>query len=156
MCKIRKAGKADIPRIKYIVKSVLQEYGLGYDEADNDTDLSDINYHYHDNNGYFGVIEYNHLIWGTLGIYRLNEKQCEIRKMYYLKEIRGKGLGNRAIEFLIKKASSLSYKEIIILTHSKLKEANALYRKYNFRPTNYEILPKRCDTALKLNISDSE
>src|ERR1700675_912089 len=103
---IRAATNHDIPSIKNVVFSSLREFGLNPDENGKDKDLNDIEISYLSNNGFFGVViqrEAN-LIVGCFGLFPLNENICELRKMYLLKEIRGKGLGKFILDTAIQTA----------------------------------------------------
>ena len=98
------AGNKDSAEIKAVIYSILNEYGLKEDEGSTDSDLNNIQKYYTDNNGYFGKILINGKIVGTIGLFKLNDDLCELRKMYLLKEHRGKGLGKILMDIIIEKA----------------------------------------------------
>ena len=131
---------------KSIIFGVLEEYGLVPDNPDLDDDLNDIEYYYKD--GYFGLIT-NDLgqFVGTFALFKIDDKTAEIRKMYLLKNSRGKGIGKWMLSFLSMKAKQLGFVKIQLLTASPLVEAISLYKSNGF---NEMLSPKsgpRCDKA---------
>ena len=147
---IRPATNNDSEKIKSVVFSVLIEYGLKPDSSSVDKDLDSIEESYFSNDGYFGVVEVNSKIVATVGLHRVNDTTCELRKMYSLSSQRGKGLGKSILEFALSKARELGYKRIILETASPLKEAIHLYKKYGFKEYKPEHLSVRCDQAYEL------
>ncbi len=152
---IRPAKNEDIPSIKKVVFGVLQEYELMPDETGKDHDLNDIEQNYFLKDGYFGVVvqtKSNDIV-GTFSLYPVSPDVCELRKMYLLKHVRGKGLGKSILTFAMSLAKERHYKKIILETISPLKEAISLYKKYGF----LEILPaevnERVDKAFELDIT---
>ena len=101
--RIRTATNQDIPSIKNIVFSSLREFGLNPDENGKDKDLNDIESSYLLANGFFGVVVHleTNLVVGCFGLFPVNEYICELRKMYLLKESRGKGLGKFILDTAI-------------------------------------------------------
>ena len=147
------ARNIDSKEIKVVIYSILSEYGLKEDEDKTDSDLNNIQKYYTDNNGFFGKILINDKIVGTIGLLKLNEDICELRKMYLLKEHRGKGLGKILMDIIIKKAKEKKYKKIELETASVLQEAIGLYKKYGFREIEKSNLANRCDKAFILELN---
>lgn len=147
---IRDANNSDCESIKNVVFAVLGEYGLDPDPDSTDRDLDDLESNYLNNGGYFGVLEESGHVVATVGIYKLNETTCELRKMYAIPDQRGKGLGNKLMEFSLVKARSLGFSKVVLETASPLIEAIALYRKYGFTEYKPDHLSQRCDQAFEL------
>jgi len=148
--KIREAKNSDSEKIKSVVFDVLKEYELDPDPGATDKDLDGIENYYCLNGGYFGVIEEDGDIVATVGIYKLNENICELRKMYALPSQRGKGLGRKLMEFSLAKAKDLGFERVVLETASPLVEAIALYKKYGFIEYSPDHLSSRCDQAFEL------
>jgi len=149
--KIREAKNSDSEKIKSVVFEVLKEYNLDPDSDSTDKDLDGIEDYYHLNGGYFGVIEDdNDDIVATIGIYKLSENICELRKMYALSSQRGRGLGRKLMEFSLDKAKDLGFERIVLETASPLIEAISLYKKYGFTEYLPDHLSSRCDKAFEL------
>jgi len=134
-----------------IIYSVLHEYGLSQYSHDTDTDLEDIEKAY--KNGYFGMIKNESGRYvGTFGLFQLSDSSCEIRKMYLLREARGKGLGKWMVNTLLEKAKYLGYQKVELETASVLKEAIGLYRKIGFEEITASNASPRCDRAFEMVI----
>jgi putative acetyltransferase len=150
LLEIRAAEDKDSDEIKSVVFEVLKEYGLSPEPENTDLDLDSIEKYYHQNGGFFGVVEDDGVIVATVGIYRLDSSTCELRKMYALPNQRGKGLGKLLMEFTIKTAKELGFSRITLETATPLREAIALYQKYGFKKYDPEHMAVRCDQAFEL------
>ena len=131
MFNIRKANRGEETEIMNLVKAVLSDYGLKTDPV-TDQDISDLEQDYFSKNGWFAVLENNNKIIGTYGIFRIDDKVCELRKMYLLPNFHGKGLGKMLLNEAFKKAKELGYSEMILETNKVLDKAISLYRKNGF------------------------
>jgi putative acetyltransferase len=152
---IRLASNQDREKVTRHVGAVLSEFGLSLDPSGTDADLLDIEKHYLAPGGLFEIIEDERGdLLGTVGLYRLDEKSCELRKMYFAPEVRGRGLGKYVLERAVEKAKSLGFEQMILETASVLKAANHLYVKYGFRPLAREHLPSRADLAYILDLNE--
>jgi putative acetyltransferase len=151
---IRPAKNEDMASIKNIVFGILQEYGLKPNENGKDNDLNNIEQNYFSNNGYFGVAveRTSNNIVGTFGLHPINKNICELRKMYLLRHVRGKGLGKYMLNFAIEFAREKHYSKIFLETISPLKEAISLYKKIGFTEVKPLEINDRVDRAFELNI----
>ena len=148
----RRATNADCEAIQALVFGVLAEFGLALDFDGTDRDITDIETHYLDRGGVFEVIENDEgTIVGTVGLYPLDERTVELRKMYFAPEIRGRGLGKKLLQEMIEKARNLGYLRIYLETASVLKQAVHLYEKAGFTPVIDKHTP-RCDQAFVLEL----
>jgi putative acetyltransferase len=81
------------------------------------------------------VIEENGKILGGGGIAKLDnsdENICELQKMYFLEEVRGKGIGLQIIEKCIQKAKEFGYGKCYLETLPEMLVAQKLYKKVGF------------------------
>jgi putative acetyltransferase len=81
------------------------------------------------------VVEENGKIIGGAGISQLeNSKEniCELQKMYFLQEARGKGIGYKMIEKCLEKAIEFGYSNCYLETLPEMKAAQSLYKKFGF------------------------
>lgn len=149
---IRPATNADCENVQKIVFSVLQEYGLKPDLTGTDSDIADIEKHYINRGGIFEVIENaDGELLGTVGLYPVNEKTVELRKMYFSKRLRGRGIGKQSLQRMTEKAKELGFSQLYLETASVLKEAVGLYQSFGFKPTS-EMHTPRCDQAYTLDL----
>ena len=58
---------------------------------------------------------------------------CELRKMYFLKAARGKGLGREMLRLCLKTAKGLGYTRCYLETLARMRAARRLYEKSGFR-----------------------
>jgi GNAT superfamily N-acetyltransferase len=146
--RLRRATQSDGAAALGIVFSALAEYGLQPDPNGTDSDLRDIPSHYHARGGDFAVLEdHDGRVIGTCGLFRENDEVVELRKMYIAPPWRGRGQGQRLLDWAIKRARELGFRRIRLETASVLRDAIALYRKNGFRPDNGGIHTSRCDAA---------
>ena len=81
------------------------------------------------------VVEENGKIIGGAGISQLEsskENICELQKMYFLKEARGKGLGLQMIEKCLAIATEFGYSNCYLETLPVMLVAQSLYKKVGF------------------------
>ena len=151
--RFRDARKGDEAAVQAVVARVLKEYGLAADPAATDADLADLTASYFDRGGVFRVlVSDDGTIVGCGGLYPVAGDEFEIRKMYFVPQVRGRGHGRRLLEELIEGARQRGCKRVVLETASVLKEAIALYRSFGFRPFAREQLACRCDQAMALEL----
>jgi putative acetyltransferase len=149
---VRSASNNDCERVQALVFGVLREYGLAPDLDGTDRDIADIEAYYLKRGGIFEVIEDEQgTLLGTCGLYPLTADTVELRKMYFAKSLRGRGVGKKTLQRMIERARTMGFKKIFLETASVLKEAVALYEKFGFQPTDEKHTP-RCDAAYFLNL----
>ena len=136
----RKIKREDNEKLKNIIVSTLYELGVtGPGSTSEDPDLNDFYSVYKNNNGCYCVLEdkESKQILGGGGYIRLKgtkaeEAICEIQKIYFLKEVRGLGLGKKLVSCLLERAKKDGYKEAYLETHNSMKSATQLYEKLGF------------------------
>ena len=145
---VRNATNQDAAQIREIIFETLISYGLPADAADTDYDLYDIEKYY--GNTRFWVItdETDHL-YGSFALFHMDDSKVELRKMYFHPTIRGKGLANEVMIFVLEKAKSFGYSIITLETASVLKEAICLYEKYGFAHCLGSTHSERCDVIME-------
>ena len=139
-----------------VIRQVLEEYGLPWQPESADSDVIAVESSYLDVGGEFWVVEVLGKIVGTAAYYPVQStKDCvEIRKMYLLPEVRGRGLGTYLLESLEKAILKKKYTKIEIETASILKEAVILYEKHDYRPMT-EVTTARCDRSYYKKLTKS-
>ncbi len=149
---VRSATNDDCGRVQALVFGVLREYSLEPDLDGTDRDIADIEAHYINRGGTFELIEDKQgNLLGTVGLYPMTPETVELRKMYFSKALRGRGIGKKTLERMIETARAMGFKKIYLETASVLKEAVHLYEKFGFEPSSEKHTP-RCDAAYSLDI----
>ena len=150
---IRQATRADQEQVKMLVFGVLREFGLEPSPESTDADLSDIEGAYLNSGGMFEIIERSDgRIVGSVGIYPMDGGLCELRKMYLLADVRGRGLGKLLLERALSHARKAGFRAVMLETAGVLEGAVSLYTSYGFQPTNLEHMALRADQAFILNL----
>lgn len=136
MLKIREIQQQDNQQVKKVIQNVLVEMGVPkVGTAYEDKALDDMTAEYMAERKTYFVIEKNNQIIGCCGIGPLpgfEEKICELQKMYFLPEARGRGLGAQMMDTCLKYAKSQGYKKCYIETLPYMKDACKLYKKTGF------------------------
>lgn len=155
--RIREAEPGDRAAIRTVIVAVMSEYGLASDLEGNDADLHDVVASYRERGGTFRVVtSAEGDIVGCGGLYPVDERDVEIRRMYLLPAARGIGIGRTLLEQLIAFAEERHFERVVLETASVLKEAIALYRKHGFVPVAHRSRPLRqCDQAYALQLAAS-
>ncbi|MBP6556729.1 MAG: GNAT family N-acetyltransferase [Flavobacterium sp.] len=81
------------------------------------------------------VVENEGKIVGGAGVSQLDnstENICELQKMYFLQEARGKGIGSQMIQKCLEKATELGYEKCYLETLPEMLAAQSLYKKMGF------------------------
>ena len=150
---IRPATNDDIGSVNQVVFGVLTEFGLPPDPLCKDADLADIEQNYFCSGGVFEVIEGpKGDLLGTCGLFRLDDETCELRKMYFVPEIRGRGLGRLMLERAVGHARRLGYRSIVLETTTVLEQAIRLYTRFGFVRTHTHNVSDRVDQTFILNL----
>lgn len=136
--RMRPIRPADNVGMARIIRQVMTSYGLvgeGYSIMDPEVDhIADI--YTTTKSAYWVLVGENGLLGGG-GFGPLvggDSHQCEVKKMYFLPELRGQGWGGRLLEMILEEAGKTGYTYAYIETVHQLKEANQLYQKYHFQP----------------------
>ena len=151
---IRPASNNDLAAIVKLVFGVLREFGLEPDPEATDADLQDIEANYLQRGGLFDVIEDNGSLVGSVGVFPIDESTCELRKMYFVPSIRGRGLGNYVLRRAVNQAKELGFTRMVLETSSKLAAANKLYVRFGFQPFNADHLAQRADQSYTLDLQN--
>jgi putative acetyltransferase len=81
------------------------------------------------------VVEENGKIIGGAGLSQLDNSEeniCELQKMYFLQEARGKGIGFEMIQKCLQKAKEFGYEKCYLETLPEMLNAQKLYIKVGF------------------------
>lgn len=133
---IRPITQADNAAISKIIKEVMTSFecvGDGYSIEDPEVDQ--MYEYYKDARSMYYVVEHNNKVLGGCGIAALEGGDgtvCELKKMYYLPEARGKGLGKQMLVICLEKARELGYKACYLETVERMEVANKFYAAQGF------------------------
>ncbi|CAI8220141.1 MAG: putative N-acetyltransferase YsnE [Formosa sp. Hel1_33_131] len=134
--RIREIKFEDTLQIESIIKSTFIELGLPLTgTAYEDIETTRMFESYQDKNAVYFVIEEDGIVRGGAGIKGLTEGSlaiCELQKMYFSLEIRGKGYAKQLLQVCLEAAKTMGYKQCYLETLSKLETAQKLYKHHHF------------------------
>lgn len=134
---IRPIQPDDNAKIAVTIRKVLIEMGVPkVGTAYADKALDSMFENYQQQSARYFVIELNDEIIGGAGIAPLdnyNGPVCELQKMYFLPEARGKGLGLQMMTICLEFAKSAVFKTVYLETMPYMKDAQKLYNKVGFK-----------------------
>jgi putative acetyltransferase len=134
---IRQIQPADNEQIAAVVRSVLIDFNVpkeGTAYADPQLDYMFETYNL-PNSAYF-IIKSEGRIVGGAGIAPLENGEantCELQKMYFLPEARGRGLGAKIMDICLKKAIKYDFEKCYLETMSYMEAAQKLYQNTGFQ-----------------------
>lgn len=100
-----------------------------------DDELADLEIKYGLPNGRLYLLYYDNNLAGCIGLRKLDNDSCEMKRLYVRSDFRGKQLGDYLVKRIISDAKKIGYKSILLDTIPFLLSAIKLYKKYGF----YEI-----------------
>ena len=135
--KIREIIPQDNIQIAALIRKVITEAkapktGTSF----SDPELVSLSHAFSGQRSIYLIVEDNDLIMGGAGINPLNgsnNRICELQKMYFLNEARGKGWGGKILDMCLKYAIENSFKSCYIETMPFMKAAQKLYLKKGFK-----------------------
>ena len=133
---IREIKKEDNANVARVVRKVLVDLGVpkvGTAYADKALDHMYENYD-RPKATYFVVEEEGQII-GCAGVAQLDNYEgnvCELQKMYFLEEARGRGLGRKMIDICLDRAKEYGFEKCYLETMPYMKDAQMLYKKSGF------------------------
>jgi len=137
---IRKITPADNPAVAAIIRSVMTEFGaVGCDFPIEDAEVDAMYEAYTAPDAVLYVIERDGKILGCGGMGPLaggGPGICELRKMYFLPELRGSGLGSKLLELILDAARLATYRICYLETMDNMFGARHLYVKHGFKFIN--------------------
>lgn len=140
---IRLIREEDNPQVAAIIRTVMPEFGAsGKGFAIHDNEVDDMYSAYSLPRCAYFVCEENGKIVGGGGVAPLqqgDDNTCELKKMYFLPEGRGKGLGQQVLNNCLEAARKIGYEYCYLETFNTMKQAMKLYEKNGF-----EKIPGPC------------
>jgi len=140
---IRTIKASDNPHVAQVIRTVMTSFdcvGEGFSIADPEVDK--MYEAYANDKSRFYVIANSDTVYDCGGIGPLiggDERVCELKKMYFYPEIRGKGFGRQLMERCLQEAINLGYKKCYIETLNTMSKANSLYKFYGFKKLEKQI-----------------
>ena len=135
--KIREIEPRDNAEVATVIRKVLVEMGVPkVGTAYEDKSLDDMHGTYQNSGMKYFVVEEDGKLIGGCGIAPLtgtDENICELQKMYFLPEARGRGIGAEMMQICLDFAKDAGYKQCYLETLPYMEHARKLYARTGFR-----------------------
>ena len=134
---IRPIEKSDNAAVADIIRLVMTEFnaiGCGY--SINDSEVDDMYSAYAPEGSAFYVVELDGRVLGCGGFGPLTgggADTCELRKMYFMAELRGLGVGTELLKLCLEDATGAGYLYCYLETTDGMKQAQRLYGRHGFK-----------------------
>ena len=158
---IRPVAPSDNAQIAEIIRTVMPEFGAnGAGFAIHDQEVDNMFSAYSGPRCSYFVCEMDGRIIGGGGIAPLeggDEDTCELKKMYFLPEARGKGLGQQVLQRCLIAAKDKGFRYCYLETFNTMKDAMKLYSKNGFIKIPGALGNTghfACDTFYQLDLSE--
>jgi putative acetyltransferase len=156
---IRLISPHDIASVASIIRTVMPEFGAsGKGFAIHDPEVNDMYTAYTRSRCAYYVCEIDGKIVGGGGVAPLEGGDfdtCELKKMYFLPEARGKGLGEQLLKSCLKAARDIGFKYCYLETFNTMQGAMKLYEKTGFKKIPGQLGNTghfACDTFYKIEL----
>tara|TARA_B110000093_G_C12955065_1_gene404575 strand:+ start:1059 stop:1553 length:495 start_codon:yes stop_codon:yes gene_type:complete len=134
---IREITPEDNQQIAKTIRDVLIEFGVPkVGTAYEDKALGSLYEAYNKPKSVYFVVVINNQIVGGAGVMKLQNSEdniCELQKMYFSSEARGKGIGAELMETCLKKALDFGFEKCYLETLPYMEGARKLYQKTGFK-----------------------
>lgn len=135
---IRPIEPHDDPAVAAIIRAVMPEFGAdGEGFAIHDAEVDAMCAAYAKPRSAYFVVEVDGNVVGGGGVAPLENGEpdvCELRKMYFLPQARGRGAGSAMITRCLEAARAFGFTRCYLETLTGMDAAQALYRKHGFTP----------------------
>ena len=135
--RIRPILPEDGPLIAEIIRQVLVEFEVPRKgSAFTDTSMEALYTYYQAPRSVYWVLTDGEELWGGGGLSPLengDRRGCGLQKMYFRKEIRGQGWGERILQMALEQASAFGYEVCYLETMRYMMAAQSLYKRFGFQ-----------------------
>lgn len=138
--RIRAIEPADDAAMAAVIRVVMPEFGAdgpGFAIHDPEVDFMSRAYSI-PGAAYFVIVDETNRVLGGAGVAALiggPEGVCELRKMYFMPEARGRGIAEPLLRRCLSTAKSLGFRQCYLETLTGMKAAQRLYLRVGFEPT---------------------
>lgn len=89
--------------------------------------------------GYIFFYEQDGFISGTFALIKISEDVFELGKMAVSKAMRGKGIGQKMLQFCLSFAQQEGWKKLILYSNTSLENSIYIYRKFGFTEVPIDV-----------------
>ena len=115
-----------------LIGGVFAEYGLTFEPAGYDADLTRIPGSYFRAGGAFWVLEDDGHVVGTVGVAPLSGSEVEIKRVYLHPGLRGHGWGRALVEHALNWAAAQGHTHVRLWSDVKFTRSHVMYERLGF------------------------
>lgn len=118
-----------------------------------DEELEDLEHKYGLPYGRLYLAYYEGELAGCIGLRKVNEINCEMKRLYVRPQFRGKHIGEYLVKHIIQEAKAIGYSYMLLDTLPFLQSALHMYKKYGFYEiSSYNDSPMDTSIYMKLDL----
>lgn len=118
-----------------------------------DEELEDLEMKYGMPTGRLLLAYYDNNLAGCIGLKKIDEANCEMKRLYVRPQFRGKHIGDYLVKEMIKSAKEIGYSHMLLDTLPFLQSAVHMYKKYGFYEIeSYNNSPMDTSIYMKLDL----
>ena len=146
------------PRLE-MVRELLREYAMQVDSSKLcyqgfDQEVADLPGAYAPPAGCLLLAELGGLPAGCVALRRIDERRCEMKRLYVRAVFRGAGLAGILVDRIIGKARAIGYQQMLLDTLPEMRAARQMYDMFGFQPcAPYLAQPTPGADCLALNLT---
>lgn len=122
-----------------LIQAIFDEYGMTFDLADFDRDLTDIDAHYHARGGTFAVLLDGDDVVGTVAAIPHGD-ECEIKRLYLHSAYRGRGHGRQLLQHILDWAGPQGFRRVIAWSDVRLTASHPVYEHMGFQRVGERVI----------------
>lgn len=131
-CELKSYDASMLGDIDAFYRAIFAAMSWHYDPADFHADVFDIPRVYQ-LGGLFSCLYDGDELVGTVAVKRLDDKTCELKRLYLAERVRGHGYGRLLLNHAIDEARALGYGVMRLDTIAKRQAARGLFAAFGFR-----------------------
>lgn len=150
---IRVRGGEPLKHARLLFEEYRAELGIDLCFQNFDEELKNLPAGYVPPTGSLLLAAINKKIAGCVGVRKLDEQTCEMKRLYVRPQFRGGKTGRQLVEFVIEEAQQLGYRQMRLDTLPTMVRARTLYESLGFkRIAPYRFNPETGTIFMELDL----